>query len=283
MQNVQNFNNEKPFEVQIFNNPDVGEIRSIDIDGEPWFVLKDVCTILELTNPAMVADRLENDEKGVSQIYTLGGIQEMTVINEYGLYSVLFRSDKPQAKLFRRWVIHDVIPSILRKGYYTDNRVLSGEVLEKRIENANLMIHEAKAKEADARQMQARAQLASLCKDFAENLNGEARSAAFAHAVNLAVGETVIPVPNIKEDELLRPVEVAIKIGELYGDHSVSSNIVSRTANEHGMKIDEYGRYYEKRLKCGSTKLEFCYYPHAVPEIWKNIQCDRSLRNLARG
>lgn len=74
-------------DLQIFNHPDFGAVRTVTIDDEPWFVLKDVCGTLGISNHRMTADRLDADEKGVSQIDTLGGTQDMTVINESGLYS----------------------------------------------------------------------------------------------------------------------------------------------------------------------------------------------------
>lgn len=94
------------------------QVRTIQKDGEPWFVLKDVCAVLKMRNSRMVADRLDDDEKGVSQTDTLGGAQEMTIINESGLYHVILRSDKPEAKPFRRWVTSEVLPSIRRTGGY---------------------------------------------------------------------------------------------------------------------------------------------------------------------
>ena len=69
------------------------EVRTIERDGEPWWVLSDVCKVLELNSPHKVADRLEEDEKGRNLIPTLGGEQEMTIISESGLYSVILRSD----------------------------------------------------------------------------------------------------------------------------------------------------------------------------------------------
>ena len=100
------------------------EIRTVEKDGEPWWVLSDVCKVLELTTPARVAGRLEDDEKGVSLIHTLGGKQNVTVINESGLYSVILRSDKPQAKPFRRWVTSEVLPSIRKHGAYMTDQTL---------------------------------------------------------------------------------------------------------------------------------------------------------------
>lgn len=104
-------------EIQIFSYNRI-EVRTIQKDGEPWFVLKDVCQVLGMHNSRMVADRLDADEKGVSQIDTLGGKQEMTIINESGLYNVILRSDKPEAKPFRKWVTSEVLPTIRRHGMY---------------------------------------------------------------------------------------------------------------------------------------------------------------------
>ncbi len=103
--------------IQIFNYNSV-EVRTIQNDGEPWFVLKDVCQVLGMNNSRMVADRLDADEKGVGQSDTLGGKQEMTIINESGLYNVILRSDKPEAKPFRKWVTSEVLPTIRRHGMY---------------------------------------------------------------------------------------------------------------------------------------------------------------------
>lgn len=104
-------------DLQIFNYGS-NKIRTIMINGQPWFVLKDVCLVLGLSNSRKVAERLDEDEKGVTQIYTPGGPQEMTIINESGLYAVILRSDKPEAKPFRKWVTTDVLPTIRRTGSY---------------------------------------------------------------------------------------------------------------------------------------------------------------------
>lgn len=94
------------------------ELRTIQREDGLWWVLRDVCRVLGMTTPAKVAERLDDDEKGVSLIHTLGGNQKVTIINEPGLYAVILRSDKPEAKAFKRWVTHDVLPTIRRTGIY---------------------------------------------------------------------------------------------------------------------------------------------------------------------
>lgn len=94
------------------------QIRTFEIDGEPWFVLADICAVLDIANPRNVATRLDEDEKGVRPLDTPGGVQSVTIVNESGMYQAVLRSDKPEAKQFRWWVTHEVLPSIRRTGAY---------------------------------------------------------------------------------------------------------------------------------------------------------------------
>ena len=103
--------------IQVWNY-ESSEVRTVQVNGEPWFVLADVCKVLEISNSRNISSRLEPDEKGVTLVDTLGGTQQMTIINESGLYTVILRSDKPQAKPFRKWVTSEVLPSIRKHGAY---------------------------------------------------------------------------------------------------------------------------------------------------------------------
>lgn len=111
------------------------QVRTISKDGEPWFVAKDVCEILGHTNSRVAVERLDSDEKGVSKVYTLGGEQDMTVINESGLYSLVLTSNKPEAKEFKRWVTHEVIPSIRKTGQYIAKPVSALEALAQTVQD----------------------------------------------------------------------------------------------------------------------------------------------------
>lgn len=108
------------------------EVRTTEINGDTWFIAKDVCDILEISNHRDATSNLDDDEKGVAKIDTLGGMQNMTVINESGLYTLLMRSNKEEAKPFRRWVTHDVLPSIRKTGSYSvnGNNALPSGILE---------------------------------------------------------------------------------------------------------------------------------------------------------
>lgn len=104
-------------EMQIFNYQN-NEVRTVDLNGEPWFVLKDVCEVLGLTDTGRTAERLDADELTRTTLVSGGQAREMYIINESGLYNVILRSDKPEAKPFRKWVTSVVLPSIRKHGGY---------------------------------------------------------------------------------------------------------------------------------------------------------------------
>ncbi|MGC0312283.1 BRO-N domain-containing protein [Kitasatospora acidiphila] len=95
------------------------EVRVVTIEGEPWWVAADVCAVLEIRNSRdALRKNLDDDETGVETIYTSVGMRRVSIINEPGLYSLVLRSRKPQARAFKRWLTHEVIPAIRRTGRY---------------------------------------------------------------------------------------------------------------------------------------------------------------------
>ena len=105
-------------ELQIFKNNQFGNVRIVMKGQEPWFVAKDVCECLAISKHRDAISRLDADERGSLKVDTLGGKQEMATVNEYGLYSLVLSSRKPEAKEFKRWITHDVIPQIRKTGQY---------------------------------------------------------------------------------------------------------------------------------------------------------------------
>lgn len=108
-------------DLHIFENKDFGKVRTVTLNGAPWFVAADVCRALDIANSRDAVKRLDDDERGVVSTDTLGGVQEMTVVNESGLYSIVLGSRKPEAKQFKRWITHEVIPTIRKTGGYVNN------------------------------------------------------------------------------------------------------------------------------------------------------------------
>ena len=122
-------------DLQIFSNPEFGSVRCIEKDGEPWWVLRDVCDILELTSPDKVSERLDDDELTRTKLLSGGQMREMNIINESGLYNVIIRSNKPNAKAFRKWITSEVIPSIRKTGGYGIPQMSQSELILKIAQN----------------------------------------------------------------------------------------------------------------------------------------------------
>lgn len=112
--------------VEIFKNPEFGEVRTLMVNNEPWFVGKDVAVALGYARTAdAVAAHVDAEDKGVGKIPTPGGEQDVTIINESGLYSLVLSSKLPTARQFKRWVTHEVIPSIRKHGMYATDGLLA--------------------------------------------------------------------------------------------------------------------------------------------------------------
>lgn len=105
-------------ELQIFENPEFGRVRTTVIDGEPWFVAADVCHALDIGNPSDALNRLDSDERTLVSIEGASNGKPVNGVNEPGLYSLVLGSRKPEAKAFKRWITHDVIPAIRKTGGY---------------------------------------------------------------------------------------------------------------------------------------------------------------------
>jgi len=140
--------------LQVFKNEEFGQVRTVTIDGEPWFVGKDVAVALGYKNPQeAIREHVDEEDKGVSKILTPGGRQKMPVINESGLYSLILSSKLPSAKKFKHWITSEVLPSIRKTGGYiagqetlSDDELLAKAVLvaQNKIAEKNRLIAEQK-------------------------------------------------------------------------------------------------------------------------------------------
>lgn len=147
-------------DVTIFRKDEFGAVRAVTLEGEPWFVAADVCRALGLGNSSKAVMPLDDDEKGITNSNTLGGEQKMVIVSEPGLYSLIVRSRKPEAKAFKRWITHEVIPSIRKTGGYIagqetmdDDQLLANALMvaQRKIAERNKQLEAANAKiQADA-------------------------------------------------------------------------------------------------------------------------------------
>lgn len=153
----------------VFENPEFGRVRVVEGDGEPWFVAKDVCECLDIQNVSDALNKgLDEDEKGVDIIYTPGGNQEMSIVSEPGLYSLILRSRKPEAKAFKRWITHDVLPAIRKHGMYA-----TPYTIENMLANPDVIIEALQALKEERKQRAALEEQAALDRPkvvFAESI-----------------------------------------------------------------------------------------------------------------
>lgn len=230
-------------ELQVFNYESI-EVRTVLYDGEPWFCLVDVCRVLGLSNPRSVAERLDEDERRKFDLPRQG---ETWFINESGLYTVILRSDKPEAKPFRRWVTSKVLPSIRKTGGYGTKKVLQDP---------------ARAVLAEARLRNSKVREASMWLKIAKEVSVPSYREICAHYASAALaGKEVLPLP-----ETAGRTYTAAEVGALLG--GISANKVGRLANEHRLKTPEYGvEVWDKS-------------PHSAKQVASWRYNDRALERL---
>ena len=220
-------------ELQVFENPDFGQVRTVTKDGEPWFVAADVCRALEVDPTA--TRRLDDDEKNTLRL-TQGtsGNPNVTIVNEPGLYSLVLGSRKPEAKNFKRWITHEVIPSIRKTGSYRIQEPETPAQLRAKamMINAKTRLFNAAMKAVDRFQMSPVA-LEALGIPMIEEFTG------------------------VKTGYRPR-IETTYSATELGAEFGVSANKIGRIAKDNGLKTDEYGITVLDKSR-SSDKLVPCF------------------------
>ena len=131
-------------EVQVFKNQEFGSVRTLVINSEPWFIGKDVAEVLGYKNTSKaLSDHVDSEDKGVTKCYTLGGTQNMAIINESGLYSLVLSSKLPSAKKFKRWVTSEVLPALRKTGQYQVKELSGQELMAKALIEAQSVLRQA--------------------------------------------------------------------------------------------------------------------------------------------
>lgn len=227
-------------------------VRIIDKDGNPWFVLSDICKILTIDHIKDTANRLEIDEVGQTEVIDrLGRTQKAYIINESGLYAVILRSDKPQAKPFRKWVTSEVLPTIRKTGTYMSNSV-----------------DDYKARTLAVKEQNAKIRTAQLMYKIADSTDTKYKQVLQARITQLLTGEYLLPLPQVDELTLS-----ATEIGERLG---ITAHRVGMIANAHGLKTDKYGKYFYDKAKTADKQVEtFRYYESSV-EVFRRLLSERA-------
>lgn len=170
--------------IQVWNY-ESSQIRTVQVNGEPWFVGKDVATVLGYSNPRdAINKRVDDEDKGVAKCDTLGGIQDLTIINESGLYSLVLSSKLPNAKKFKRWVTNEVLPSIRKHGAY-----MTEQTLERALTSPDFLIELATQLKAEREQ---RKQLETTVAAQSEQMEQDKPKVLFADSVTASSSSILI-------------------------------------------------------------------------------------------
>lgn len=222
-------------EMQVFNYGE-NNVRTVQKNGELWFVLKDVCSALGIDTSQLkkVADRLDDEEKGRSQITTPGGNQETWIINESGLYTITLRCNKPEAKPFRKWVTSEVLPSIRKHGAYmtevTINSIISNPEF-------GIQLLTTLKEEQDKRKA---LELENACQKQ----------------------QLLEAKPKLEYVDIILSCENAVNITQIAKDYGMSGVKMNSILKDLGIQYKQNGQWllYSKHAKKGYTKSKTVYH-----------------------
>lgn len=230
-------------EIQLFNNPDFGEIRTLETgDGKILFCGKDVAAALGYSNPTKA---VRDHCKGGSEMETPtdGGIQKMKFITEADVYRLTFSSKLPNAEKFTDWVTEEVLPQIMRTGSYSvtpqNQTTLDIQLLNARTMNANVYVN---------------------LLQHIDTKSESYKAILMACAANTAAGQLVLPLPKADFGKTYSATDV----GRILG---ISRNKVGRIANEHGLKSDGFGEWYHDIAANGKECDNFRYNDAAIDKF----------------
>lgn len=232
-------------ELQIFKNEQFGEIRTITKNNEIMFVAADVCKALDINNPRQAVSRLDDDERNTVILNDGIGNPNKNVVNEYGLYNLVLTSRKPEAKTFKRWITHEVIPAIRKTGGYTakNKNGLSDEVQEKRAEAMLL----------NARTRQSKAWM---------NISDKTNVPEYKRICQQKAAEALAGVPCLPMEEAKERTYSATEVGNILG---ISAMKVGQLANKYNLKVPENGKYFYSKSEHSCKEVEtFRYYECAI-------------------
>ena len=227
-------------------------VRTVEKDNDVWFVAKDVCDILGHSNSRMAVQILDDDEKGVSKVYTPSGFQDMTVISESGLYTLMLRSNKDEAKPFRRWVTHDVLPQIRKNGSYSVNADnLDAQIKAIDVERARILQH--------------------MFDTPAAPLSQESRAVIQHEVFKIITGEQCFSMLPVVTDRYYSATE----LGDMFG---VSSKKIGKIAKAYGLKSDEgnpsvFGQWRLSKSPYSSHQYSTFVYNSNALDWFKEHRC----------
>lgn len=231
-------------EITLFSNPEFGEIRTVDVNGDTWFIGADIASVLGYSNVRdAIAKHIDDEDKASVAIHDGRQSRNMTAINESGVYALIFGSKLEKAKQFKHWVTSEVLPAIRKHGAYanaqTDQTAVDIQLLNARTMNANVYVN---------------------LLQHIDTKSESYKAILMACAANTAAGQLVLPLPKADFGKTYS----ATDIGRILG---ISRNKVGRIANEHGLKSDGFGEWYHDVSVNGKECDNFRYNDAAVAKF----------------
>lgn len=230
-------------ELQVFNNAEFGSVRSLTVNGEPYFVAKDIAEILGYANPQKaVRDHVDDEDKGVNEMDTPGGKQSFVVINESGLYSLILSSKLPSAKRFKRWVTSEVLPAIRKHGVFAMDDIVN---------NTDALIEALQAFKAERLQRMALEEENAVQKQQLVEMKPKA-----------SYYDVVLNSPDL------------VSITEIAKDYGWSAQKMNEYLHVHGIQFKQGGRIwilYQKYAEMGLTSTKTHTYPGNDGEIHTKV------------
>lgn len=235
--------------LEVFENKEFGKVRTVLVNNEPYFVGKDVAEILGYESPsAAVSKKVDAEDRGLSKMETPSGEQEMTIINESGLYSLILSSKLPTAKKFKRWVTSEVLPSIRKTGTYTLPKEKPNKIKEQEVE---------------ARLRNARVRESNQYLKIAAQIN----IPEYKYILQSKAVETLAGTPLLPMQEAERKTYSATEIGNMFG---VSANKIGKLANANNLKTEQYGKLFYSKSEYSVKEVEtWRYFENVIPVFAK--------------
>lgn len=243
--------------IKVFENAEFGSVRTVTINGEPWFVAADVCNALDIGNPSQAISRLDDDEKvtlttNEGHSGKLGGAQMLNVISEAGLYSLILKSRKPEAKAFKRWITHEVIPDIRQYGMYA-----TSDFLDKALGNPDNWIR----------------MLTEYSAVKKENETLKLKTVEQKEVIESQNNQITLMKPKASYYDLVLQTKNAVNITTIAKDYGLSAVTLNKKLHDYGVQYKQGGTWllYRQYADMGYTKTRTGVYTNKAGEEYASV------------
>ena len=239
--------------IKVFENAEFGSVRTVTINGEPWFVASDVCKALEINNVSMAISRLDDDEKNtISLTEGIPGNPNKTIVNEPGLYSLVLSSRKPEAKAFKRWITHEVIPDIRQYGMYA-----TSDFLDKALGNPDNWIR----------------MLTEYSAVKKENETLKLETVEQKAVIKSQNNQITLMKPKATYYDLVLQTKNAVNITTIAKDYGLSAVTLNKKLHDYGVQYKQGGTWllYQQHADKGYTKTRTGVYTNKAGEEYASV------------